>query len=602
MRDNIKATDSHFIGSSGEDIIKYYLKQCKIESVSLGTSDFGEDILCDIFTSSKESSINIRTNLSFRIQAKTTTNIETEGYIRRTNNGLSVSISSALIEFWRKSYFPVFLVIWDISANQGYWCNPIESMKENSSLDQDSITIHFDDSNLFPMKIEEIIEQVKKYYERILKLENSKYRCFIYPIMMPRYRLFSFVELLSLSFEEKMKDAECKMLSADLLPTFLTSYNNLNLEGYLSCIKYTKEARSIDEFVLSLKGFLLNLPIKIQKNSWVSFILSPIEIVSTELYRIINEVTDWTCFSKINNMLLSDFDYTFSLSDEYSYTEKMRATSGDQNLFIHKSGKFAVEIFTTRWTSYINKTDFYHKRNVFERSFCLWDISGCLKEEVNELFDWGEKSDCAISFFEDIPNVVLIAHPFFHIGDFGTLLPGMETWDRYDCINYRSEEFISQIPFGKEADELIYQDINKRYFHMISEATNESITSYEQTLNGEALRHDERVIRLICYVSPLSKDFETKFTEVSSTLKKDLQNKFIDFKLYDDPYKDITDVVLEIKPSYDVSTKDIMNIAEPYFTKLLEYLRPFIDNTNDMEYYIGFLLQRWFPKDFVIKD
>src|SRR5690606_31657698 len=139
--------------------------------------------------------------------------------------------------------------------------------------------------------------------------------------------------------------------SADRLPVFLASYNNLNSGAVLSCIEFIQEATSTDDYLSDLKSFLLNLDIPVKENSWVSFIASPIEIVTTEALRVINEVTDWTSFSKNNNLLYADRDCAFLLSDDYIYTEKVRATSGDNNFFIHISGKFVVEILVRKWIS-----------------------------------------------------------------------------------------------------------------------------------------------------------------------------------------------------------------------------------------------------------
>lgn len=310
MKD-IKAPDSYFTGTAGEDIVKFYLKQWKVACTSLEKSDFGEDILCDIFSTSEDGATNIRTNLSFRTQVKTSFKIENEGYIRQTSSGFSVSIETVLLNLWLKSYYPIILVIWDISAGNGFWCAPIEEIKNKDISKQDTISIHFDKSNDFQSSGKAIKEYVEGYYNEILKLSTSQLRCFIYPLWMPKYRLFTSFEVCKM-LEKSAVGSYCCFL-ANQLPGFLSSYNSLNIGAYLSCIEYEDKARSADEYLSKLKDFLLNISLPIYGNFWVSFIISPIEIVTTNVYRVVNEVTNWTCFSKIENTLHTDFDYTFSI-------------------------------------------------------------------------------------------------------------------------------------------------------------------------------------------------------------------------------------------------------------------------------------------------
>lgn len=596
---DIKAPDSYFTGTSGEDIVKYFLKQRKMVCTSLGTSDFGEDILCDIFASSEDGNTNIRTNLSFRAQVKTTFKIENEGYIRRTARGLSVSISSALLQLWQKSYYPVVLVIWDLSANRGFWCAPLEGIKNQVISNQDTVTIHFDNSNDFQTGIGEMKKYVDDYYKKFLKLDSSKYRCYVYPVWMPQYRLFTSFELFNILKKDSEVDYKCYL--ADFLPTFLSSYNNLNLGGYLSCFEYIQEANSTDEYISNLKDFLISLLIMVKDNSWVSFIVSPIEIVTTNAYRVVNEVTDWTAFSKIGNILYADRDYTFSLTDQYFYTEKVRASSGDQNFFIHKSGRFAVEILTKGCNSFAQKTDDYLRHRLFNRSFCVWDVSNCTEGEIQQLLEWCESNEYIVSFLDDDPGVVLISHNVFAVGQFGVLHPGMETWEKFDEINFRSEEFISQIPCGKLIEDIVYHNICKKYFFPESNPTDEIVTSYEQALAGEALRHDARIIRFICYVQAPIDNFESEFQKISAAIEKDLENKFVSFKFAYVPYEGLNDIVLEVIPFYNISTIDSVNMAEPHFIKLLDRLRTFINDSTNMAYYIKYLLDRWLPEEFVSK-
>lgn len=594
----IKAPDSYFTGAAGEDIVKYYFKQWKISCTSLEKSDFGEDILCDIFATSDDGTTNIRTNLSFRAQVKTSLKIENDGYIRRTSDGFSVSISTSLLQLWQKSYYPIILVIWDLSANHGFWCAPLEDIKNQDITKQDTISIHIKSSDDFRLSGKRIRNYIEEYYNKLLKLDNSKLRCYIYPIWMPQYRLFTLTELLNILKEDN--NVKYQSFLASYLPVFLASYNNLNMGSYVYCIEYIQESNSTDEYISNLKNILINLSKTVDEKSWISFVISPIEIVTTEAYRVISEVTDWNCFSKIENLLYADFEYTFSISDRYFPTKKVRATSGDENFFIHDSGKFAVEIFVKTWNSYAQKADIDLMQNIINRSFCIWDISNCKKREINQIIKWCEKKGCNISFLDNDPEIIIISNYAFSVGDFGTFLPGMDSWEKFDGINFKSEDFIAQIPYGKLPEDIVYQKICKKYLHLDSDFKNEIITTYEQTLSGEVLRHDERLIRFICYVHIIAEDFENIFRKKADMIEKELKNKFVNSNLAFVPYEDINDIILEVVPFINMSTFDAVNIVEPYFLNLLDEIFPYLDNSHNMAYYIKYQLDRWLPEEFVV--
>ena len=96
-------------------------------------------------------------------------------------------------------------------------------------------------------------------------------------------------------------------------------------------------------------------------------------------------------------------------------------------------------------------------------------------------------------------------------------------------------------------------------------------------------------------------DFEKEFLKISENIKEELENKFAAYKLYYEPYQDLTDIVLEVKPEYSVQTKDVVETAEIIFNRLLEYLNPYIKDSNNMAYYIKYLLDRWLPEEFVVR-
>lgn len=145
---DVKALNSYFTGNIGELSVNLIYQKNNIVCIPLGTSDFGEDLLCDIFSLSKDYKVSIRTQFSFRTQVKTTEYIKNEGYIRQTVKGLSISMSTGLLKVWEQSYYPVVLVIWELSSDTGYWCFPTEQI-ETSSLVNETLSISVELNNSF---------------------------------------------------------------------------------------------------------------------------------------------------------------------------------------------------------------------------------------------------------------------------------------------------------------------------------------------------------------------------------------------------------------------------------------------------------------------
>lgn len=291
----------------------------------------------------------------------------------------------------------------------------------------------------------------------------------------------------------------------------------------------------------------------------------------------------------------------YSLPNHYFYTEKVRATSGNENFFIHDSGRFAVEIFSETCNSYIQRADENLVKTMINRLFCVWNISNCREDDIQKLTDWCEVNEYKISFLENEVGIVIISHYFFSFGEFGDMIPGMDTWKKYDETDFKSEEFMAKIPCGRPPDDRVYQDICNKYLHSHIDSTNEIITSYEQTLQGEALRHDARVIRFTCYICPIVEQFQEQFQGFVSILEERLKNKFISLKIRYIPYDDINDVVLEFVPYYNMSTADAVNIAEPLFLELLNNLFDLVDNSHNTAYYVKYLLDRWIPEQVTIE-
>ncbi len=594
---DIKALNSYFTGNVGELSVKLNYQKNNIVCTSFGISDFGEDLLCDIFSLSKDNKASIRTQFSFRTQVKTTENIKKEGYIRQTSKGLSISLPTALLKIWDQSFYPVVLVMWEISNDIGYWCFPTEQI-EASSLENETVSISVELNNIFDSNgIQRIREQVECYYNNMYKIDKAKYQCNIYPVWMPKYRLFTSMETNRI-FQDNNVKAKVVYHMADMLPTFLSSYQNCNLGGFLSSIEYSNKAQSLEEFWTEVNDFIAEIRLNFDSREWIAYIISPVELISEIDDRKISNLTDWSCFSLIENNIISDFDYTYSLNSNYIYSEKVRAISDDQDFFVHSSGDFAVEIFTTGFSFFSRKADFKLMDNLYRKSFCIIDISKCNPMEFSAIVDWcGENNYRFIELIDDKDKIV-ISHIFFDVGSLGALLPGITTWDEWDALNFNSEEFFDKLPYGTPVDLIERQRIFDKYFRLNQQILDLCLLRYSQTLYSEALCHSDRLIQFITYIEPIN---IVKYDKYFKVAEQNLKEVCKHFELYYDPYENIADVVLKVWPLLTQSTQDSIATVESIYHNLIKILVEDSDRKENMAYYVKYRLDRWLPESLVRK-
>lgn len=111
---------------------------------------------------------------------------------------MSVSLSTGLLKLWKHSYYPVVLIVWECSKNIGYWCFPTEET-DIEKPENDTVSVSVKYTHVFDDEgVQRIKSQVESYYlTKVYKIHNSKYKCNIYPIWMPQYRIFTSGERIS---------------------------------------------------------------------------------------------------------------------------------------------------------------------------------------------------------------------------------------------------------------------------------------------------------------------------------------------------------------------------------------------------------------------
>ena len=136
------------------------------------------------------------------------------------------------------------------------------------------------------------------------------------------------------------------------------------------------------------------------------------------------------------------------MDESYIYSEKVRSLSDEQELFVHNSGDFAVEIFSAGFSFYTRKTDIELVSAMRNKSFCIIDIFECSIKEVGLIVEWCRERDYRFVELSNDKTKIAITHKLFDITNVGTFLPGVVTWKDWDELEFETEEFLEQVPFS----------------------------------------------------------------------------------------------------------------------------------------------------------
>jgi len=267
-------TDEQILGNIGESTVQLILRKYKW-TADIIKSDFGEDIDCNIFID------NTRTNYHLRCQVKSTT--KDSEYVKELKNGdFSVSISSGLLKAWLRSYFPVFLIVYVEETDLCYWTIPTTQVLEKpSKLEKENPSIRVLKSNLFNHNSkDDILSEVKKFYHNFLRLDESTICCEVTPILMPNYRVITFHHFSNLIYNSDGLKKDISGNFIELLPAWMTVLKNWNQQMFLPSIKFSSKNTNLDDFLFQLKTNLKEFTYTLKENEWLSFIISPIKILS----------------------------------------------------------------------------------------------------------------------------------------------------------------------------------------------------------------------------------------------------------------------------------------------------------------------------------
>ncbi len=569
--------DSQSLGDIGESTVQLILRKFKW-SADIIKSDFGEDIESNVFID------NTRTNYHLRCQVKSTT--EDSKYVKELKSGeYSVSINSGTLKAWLSSYFPVFLVIYDESTDSCFWTSPVKQILDNpSKLEREAPSIRVSKENVFDSNSRDIIlSEVKEFYHKILRLDEATMSCKVTPVLMPNYRVIPFHHFYGLLNSSGDENLHAEPISdfIELLPAWMTILKKLDPTNTLPSIRFSSNGTiDLDKFLDSVKLKMESFIYDTKPDEWLSFIVSPIEIVSDNSSWM-SELTYWTAYSKMSDAkFVSDYLYDFEAPVSFLRQVSRRARSWDFNHYVHPEKDIAIQFFAAyEVTPALKNINQIHKSNI-SGQFILWE---CAKTDFERVIEELSGTELSVSIIEDENEINLFA---ITVGMFepslGLYSVAMD-WDNFENGQVRNflekSNLINTLPGNEYKGKLpeIISDFLDRYNR---DYKTTRLTEMEY-IAGLPLLHNDREIHVSRF-QMISPDSITTIEEAFKTIEPINKRNFnVEFFIKDDSWSiPIYELLITWSPDLVNSCKEDYEEVEADLLKLMNYVLPSQENPD----------------------
>lgn len=562
-------SDAQVLGDVGENTVKLILTKFGW-TADLIKSDFGEDIDCNIFID------NLRTNYYLRCQVKSTKN--KSDYIKILKNGdYSVKINSGLLRAWISSYFPVFLIVYDQDKDLCYWTLPVkEILKTPSRLDKKEPVIHVSKKNIFNHKAKDIIlNKVLAFYSKILRLNESIIECKITPVLMPGYRVIPFYHFSEFLNKQNPLESKTSGDYLELLPSWMTVLRRLEPLDFSSSIRLHSKNTNLKIFLSHLKEQLKSFNYSTKNNEWISFIVSPIKIVSKDSLWI-NELTYWSCYSKFNNdSFVADYEYNFELPGGFLKPINRRSQSWDYYLSVNPQKDIAIQFLGgLEIISPLKNIVDIHYKNI-TGNLLLWE---CTQNEMVEISKHIKNLPLTIQVIsEENDNCfIAITTPLFN--PFLGLFSLAQDWESYENGNVRQllkKNKLHEILPGNEYKGEIPDDLKELLERKPKEIDSKHVVHQLGYRTGLPLLHNERQVQISRF-QMLNEKLVKEVSNIINSNKLIINNKYkIEFHQIDDSWKfPIYELSLSWAPDlYNSSINDYLN-SEKEILHLINSILP----------------------------
>jgi hypothetical protein len=415
--------NQHILGDIGElssilMLNKFGWTANKIES------DYGEDLLCNIFIDKQ------RTKFHFRGQVKSTA--LGSSYVTILKNGdYSATVSSSNVKMWISCLFPVFLFIYDESKDKIFYGLPVNQIIDDTKkLNSKEVKIRVKkDNELNILAKDDISKLVEIFYSNLYRLDSAKIYCDFYTVIMPEYRLLPRMDNYRLITDND--DVSSTNSFVDLLPSWMIELESIDPDPVIIGHKFSQSYSSIEDFIHKFFDILLSVDYKLNHHQWLAFSVSPIQVLNDQLevsdWK--KEITFWETYTILDGKVISDYDRSFKLSENFKRQIQRRAQSWEFFHHVDSVNNLGVQLFAEHRMSVGSRRVYdSHLKNT-ENQFVLWHIHQSDIEELAKML--GENRITVFSYEEyiDESEIVLLGSWMFNpeIG----LYKMASSWEEY---------------------------------------------------------------------------------------------------------------------------------------------------------------------------
>lgn len=520
-------TDSQSLGDIGETTVQLILRKYKW-TADIIKSDFGEDVDCNIFID------NSRTNYHLRCQVKSTK--KDSEYVKKLKNGsYSVSIASDILRVWLTSFFPVFLIVYEEESDECYWCNPVNQiLQKPSKLEKEKPSIQILKENKFDLSSKQLIlDEVKNFYRKIQRLDESYIECEILPVLMPNYKIIPFQNFSNFLYNDTELKPKISGELIELLPSWISVLRKIEPTNVLTFIKLQSSNTDINDFLNKLKSKLSKFEYKIKENEWISFIISPIKIQSTNSSWS-NEITYWSSYSKMESKIVNDFEFNFVMPDKFIPQNSRRARSWDFFHFIYPEKDISMQFFGTHEiTQTIKMMDKIHDNNI-KGQIVFWE---CYNEDIKLIYDLIIDLELNIKIIEEKENKSIIAITTEMFEPFIGMYSIPMDWDSFENGNVKNKliknDLIELLPGEEYKDEIPGYINDALNIYSKRDYKNVMITEIEY-ISGFPLISSERMIQVSRFQMIHPDKIEDIEKRLKDTIPLNIKDFHIEFGVKDD--------------------------------------------------------------------
>lgn len=303
-------------------------------------SDYGEDLNCDVFVDGQ------RTPFHFRCQVKSTLD---QGSVRRLRDGrFSVRLSAKLCQEWLLAFYPVVLVVFDVSADVAYWANATDQLRANTeSLTKKTVTLYVSQQAELASQRSDLLADIANFYGRLLRVGSGRVERHVYPILMPGYRALPAAQISEALFNLEGATTILDWNDQNDLPGWSTAIRTLG-GHYLGATRILAPTDRLGTLGEDMATAMACVPFRAEEGQWLAWSCGPLMFSlpdddSKSAHR--RELSGWASVARLGDQVVSDRSYAFDPPPGYLRQNRRRARSPGSNFSVSVEDDLALQMW-----------------------------------------------------------------------------------------------------------------------------------------------------------------------------------------------------------------------------------------------------------------